>query len=271
MKRPRPQQTWQPEQKALTALITGASGGLGAEFARLFAADGWNLLLVARREEKLIALKAELEAAYGVQVAVLAEDLAADGAAQNVAAFANAQHISVGALVNNAGFGDWGLFAFADLDKQERMIAVNIAALTTLTRLFLSAMLAHGSGRILNVASIAAFMPGAKMSVYYATKAFVRSFSEALAVELAGSGVTVTALCPGPVASEFWDVCGARSSGIFRHLLFADAKSVARYGYRALQKGTVLALPGVSVRLFALLSRLLPRAWVRKIVYIIQK
>ena len=257
----------------MTALITGSSGGIGAELARLFAKDGIDLLLVARTAEKLLALQSELEADCHVSVSVLEKDLSEDGAAQAVFDFAQANHISVDVLVNNAGFGDWGFFAESDLAKQRQMIQLNIAALTELTRLFLPAMIARKNGRILNVASVASFMPGAKMSVYYATKAFVRSFSEALSVELKKmkSGVLVTALCPGPIKTAFWNRAKAELSGLFRHFFFADSASVARYGYRAMKKGKTLAIPGLSVRIAVALARILPRAFVRNLVYAAQK
>ncbi|MDE5798932.1 MAG: SDR family oxidoreductase [Treponemataceae bacterium] len=254
----------------MTALITGASGGIGAELARLFAKDGIDLLLVARTAEKLLALQSELEADCHVSVSVLAKDLSEDGAAQAVFDFAQANHII---LVNNAGFGDWGFFAQSDLAKQRQMIQLNIAALTELTHLFLPAMIARKNGRILNVASVASFMPGAKMSVYYATKAFVRSFSEVLSVELKKmkSGVLVTALCPGPIKTAFWNRAEAESSSLFRHFFFADSASVARYGYRAMKKGKTLAIPGLSVRIAVALAKILPRAFVRNLVYAAQK
>ena len=166
----------------MTALITGASGGIGAELARLFASDGFDLVLVARRKEKLIELKNELESAHKIKASVFECDLSKDGAAMEVLAFTKEEALSVDVLVNNAGFGDWGLFADCNLEKQNQMIHLNILALTELTRLFLPQMTARKSGRILNVASIASFMPGPKMSVYYASKAFVRSFTEALSV-----------------------------------------------------------------------------------------
>ena len=255
----------------MTSLITGASGGIGAELARLFAADGFDLVLVARRKEKLDELKNELESAHKIRVSVFECDLSKDGAAQKVFAFTQEQNISVDVLVNNAGFGDWGLFAECNLEKQNQMIHLNILSLTELTRLFVPQMTERKSGRILNVASIASFMPGPKMSVYYASKAFVRSFTEALSVELKKSGVTVTALCPGPVATDFWETAEAGSSKIFKSLIFADSKYIARYGYKKLMKGKVLAIPGTTIQAFAFLTKILPRSLVRNLVYKIQK
>lgn len=255
----------------MTSLITGASGGIGAELARLFAADGFDLVLVARRKEKLDELKAELESAHKIKVSVFECDLSKDGAAQKVFDFTQEQNLSVDVLVNNAGFGDWGLFADCNLEKQKQMIHLNILSLTELTRLFLPKMIGRKNGRILNVASIASFMPGPKMSVYYASKAFVRSFTEALSVELKHTGVTVTALCPGPVATDFWDTAEAGASKIFKSLIFADSKYIAKYGYKKLMKGKVLAIPGTSPQAFAFLTKILPRNFVRNLVYKIQK
>ena len=257
--------------KIQTALITGASGGIGAELARLFAADGTNLLLVARSEDKLSALKEELEGRWKVAVTLLTADLSQPGAAQAIYAFTQEKGIRPDALVCNAGLGDWGFFTHRPLDKLTAMLHLNVLALTELARLFLPAMEEAGQGRILNVASIASFMPGPKMAVYYASKAYVRSLSEALSVELKGSGVTVTALCPGPVKTDFWTRAEADESGIFSRLLFADSRKVAESGYRALLKGKVLALPGFSTACFAFLSSILPRALVRNMVYQLQK
>lgn len=255
----------------MTALITGASGGLGEEFARLFANDGYNLILVARRKEKLNELKTELESSHKICVHVFEKDLSKEDAATGLFSLVQSQNLSVDVLVNNAGFGDWGFFAESNLEKQNQMIHLNILTLTELTRLFLPQMIEQKSGRILNVASIASFMPGAKMSVYYASKAFVRSFSEALSVEVKNSGVTVTALCPGPVSTDFWNTADAKKSSIFKNLIFADSKFVARYGYKKLMKGKVLALPGFSTKLFAFLTKILSRRFVRNLVYKIQK
>ena len=257
----------------MTALITGASSGIGRELARLFSADGCNVILIARSREKLDALKAELENEFHNTVTTLEKDLSAPGAAQEVYDYTQANSLAVDALVNNAGFGDWALFAQSSLAKQEQMIQLNVTALTALTHLFLPQMIERKNGRILQVASVASFMPGPKMAVYYATKAFVRSFTEALSVELkkTKSGVSVTALCPGPVKTAFWDVAEAQNSSISKNMFFADSASVARCGYRALKKGRVLAIPVFSVRAAVFISKFLPRSWVRNMVYAVQK
>ncbi|MBP5283732.1 MAG: SDR family oxidoreductase [Treponema sp.] len=255
----------------MTALITGASGGIGAELARLFAGDGYNLILVARRLEKLDELKSELESAFGISVTNFAQDLSEAQSAKNVFDFTKSQNLSVDVLVNNAGFGDFALFAESNLQKQQQMIQLNITTLTELTHYFIPQMIERKCGRILNVASLASFMPGPKMSVYYASKAFVRSFSEALSVELKSSGITVTALCPGPVTTDFWDRAEAGSSSLFSHFMFADSKKVARYGYKRLMKGKVLAIPYFSTRCAVFFTRLLPRSLVRNLIYLVQK
>ena len=256
-----------------TALITGASSGIGLELARLFARDGYNLVLVARRAEKLNELKTELESAHKISVTVLSKDLTLPSAPQEIFEFTRAQGLSIDILVNNAGFGDRGFFAESNLQKQQEMIQLNVASLTTLTHLFLPKMIERKHGRILNVASVASFMPGAKMSVYYATKAFVRSFSEALSVELkkTKSGVTVTALCPGPVKTDFWERAEAGESSLSEHFFFAEQSFVARYAYKCLRRGKVLAIPGVSVCAAVFLTKIFPRSWVRNLVYAVQK
>ena len=257
----------------MTALITGASGGIGLELARLFANDGYNLILVARNTEKLTSLKSELEENFKTSVILISKDLSEQNSAKSVFDFVQAQGVFVDVLVNNAGFGDFGLFSDCNLEKQQQMIHLNIATLTELTKFFLPQMISKKSGRILNVASVASFMPGAKMSVYYATKAFVRSFSEALSVELkkTKSGVTVTALCPGPVKTDFWNRAEAEKSSLFKHLIFADAKKIARIAYKAMKKGKVLVVPGLSIKLAVLLTKILPYSCVRSLVYSVQR
>lgn len=257
----------------MTAIITGASSGIGSELSRLFAKDGYNLVLVARRAEKLNSLKAELESEFKIKVFTLEKDLTNSSSPQEIFDFTQIENLQIDALVNNAGFGDWGFFSESDLQKQQQMIQLNILSLTTLTHLFLPQMISRKNGLILNVASIASFMPGAKMSVYYASKAFVRSFSEALSVELkkTKSGVTVTSLCPGPVKTDFWNVAEAESSSLSKHFFFADQKSVALCGYKAMKKGKVLAIPGFFVKISVFFTKILPRSWTRNLVYEVQK
>jgi hypothetical protein len=247
-----------------TALITGASAGLGREYARLFAKDGHDLVLVARRRERLDELARELAAAQGTTCMVIAADLAAPSAGQQVADQVQSAGRSIDFLVNNAGFGRRGPFAQSDVRLQLEMIDVNMRALVELTRLFLPGMLERKQGRVLNIASIAGFVPGPFMATYYASKAFVVSFTEALAQELRGTGVTATASCPGPTATEFADVAGSGKSNLFRRPV-ADAASVARHGYRAMLAGTVVAIPGLKNKLSVQSVRIAPRAVVRAI------
>ena len=247
-----------------TALITGASAGLGREYARLFAKDGHDLVLVARRRDRLDELARELTAAHGITCMVIAADLAAPTAGQQIADQVQAAGRSIDFLVNNAGFGKRGSFAQSDVRLQIEMIDVNVRALVELTHLFLPGMLERKHGRILNLASMAGFVPGPFMATYYASKAFVVSFTEALASELHGTGVTATASCPGPTATEFADVAGSGKSNLFRRPV-ADAASVARHGYRAMLAGTVVAIPGLKNKLSVQSVRIAPRAVVRAI------
>ena len=218
-----------------TALITGASGGIGAEFARIHAAAGGDLVLVARNREKLEEIKADLESSHGISVLTIAMDLSQADAADRVFAQTEAAGIKVSLLINNAGVGGHGKFYERKLLNDQAMMQLNMGALVSLTHLYLQAMIQRGSGRVLNVASTAAFIPGPLQAVYYATKAFVLSFSEALAEELSGTGVTVTALCPGPVMTGFAEAGDLEGVRVFQ--FGASAESVAICGYNAMQKG----------------------------------
>lgn len=254
------------DNKRPTALVTGASGGIGRELALVLARQGYDLLLTARSGDKLLTLQQELAADYGVEAALFPLDLAADGAARQLYSWLTGQGLEIEILVNNAGFGDFGPFAASHWPKQEEMLNLNIRALTELTRLLLPAMLARGHGRILNLASLAAFTPGPLMAVYFASKAYVLSFSEALAEELRGSGVTVTVLCPGPTRTGFEQKAALADSGLFRRLPTAEARTVAEYGYRCLEQGRLIAIPGWSNRLAIAGAKLAPRCLVRPFV-----
>ena len=246
-------------------LVTGASTGIGRELATLCAAHKRNLVLLARSEDKLSALAESLRSEHEVRVEVVVQDLGEPGAAEKTRAEIRLRGLDVGALINNAGFGYLGPFQQAETDNQLEMVEVNITALTHLTRLFLPHMVARGRGQILNIASTAAFQPGPFMAVYYATKAYVLSFSEALAEELRGTGVTVTALCPGVTATEFQARAHSADSRLIR-MGMQDARFVADVGYRAMVKGKAVAIPGGLNRFLSLLVRLSPRFAVRRVV-----
>jgi hypothetical protein len=240
------------------AVVTGASAGLGLELARLFAKDGHDVVLVARRRERLDALARELEAAHGVAARVIAADLADPAAPPRIFEETRAAGAEVEFLVNNAGFGTNGPFAETDARRELDLIEVNVCALAHLTRLFLPAMIARRRGRVLNIGSTAGFMAGPYMATYFASKAFVLSFTEALAIELRGSGVTATVSCPGPVATEFAAVAGTDKTALFKSGGVASAASVALHAYRCMRAGRTIALPGLRNKLIVAL-RLVPR------------
>jgi hypothetical protein len=246
-----------PSTSRNTALVTGASAGIGGEFVKLLAEKGHDLVLVSRNEEKLRPLAEELSARHTVRVETIPIDLSIAGAPEHVASQLKSKAIEVDILVNNAGSGTFGPFAESDPVAGLAQIQVNVVALTHLTRLLLPPMIARGRGRILNVASTAAFQPGPLMAVYYATKAYVLSFSEALANELKGTGVTVTCLCPGPTRTEFMDRAGVGTGGILQKKgVVMEAAEVARRGYNGMMKGRRLVIPGVMNKLLAHATRL---------------
>jgi short-subunit dehydrogenase len=242
-----------------TALITGASSGLGKEFAIIHASKGDNLVLVARSKDKLDALKFELEKQYGISVYVIGKDLSDQQAPKMVYDELKIQKIHVDYLINNAGFGDFGLFAQTNWEKQVEMINLNVICLTYLTRLFLPEMIKKKNGKILNVASTAAFQPGPTMSVYFATKAFVLSFSEAIANELKGTGVTVTTLCPGATQTGFKAAASLDNSNLFKGNQIASPKEVAEFGYNKMMQGKTVVIHGIVNNLMAQSVRFAPR------------
>lgn len=249
-----------------TALITGASSGIGLELAKLFAKDGYRLALVARSRQKLDELAGQFEKQYGIAVVVIGEDLALPGSPQVIYEKLLKENIQIDTLVNNAGFGLLGEFGKSDLSGYLEMIQVNITSLTRLTRLFLPSMIARKSGQILNVASTAAFQPGPYMAVYYASKAYVLSFSLALREELSGTGVYVSALCPGPTKTGFQNRAGIENIRLLKQLSNMTAGEVAEFGYRKFQQNKPLIIPGFLNKIGAASSRLMPRAWSAKIV-----
>jgi len=247
------------------ALITGASAGIGAEFARVFAANGYDLILVARRDDRLQALRDELVPS-GADVAIVVKDLALKTAAKSLHHDVKQLGAPVDVLVNNAGIAYGGAFSAMDTDEVSRMVLLNAGALAALTRLFVGEMVARGSGRILNVSSLAAFQAVPSMSLYAATKAFVLSFTEGLAEELRGTGVTVTALCPGLTGTDMVHDITQRGSSAFPEIpsfMIADVKAVAKEGYDACVNGEVVRVPGIANQMSALWSQTQPRWLVR--------
>ncbi|HEY6303312.1 MAG TPA: SDR family oxidoreductase [Terriglobales bacterium] len=251
-----------PDRKA--ALITGASFGIGLELARIFAREGYNLILVARSADRLRQLASELEKSYGTRSLILATDLTEPGAPAYLLDRTTRADIQVDVLVNNAGFGQYGFFAENDLEECLRQIQLNVTALTHLTRLYLPAMIERKSGRILNVASVAAFQPGPLMAVYFATKAYVLHLSEGLSNELEGTGVTVTCLCPGATATEFHKRANATGQRLLRFGSM-DAHSVAEDGYGALMARKPVVISGFKNWLLAQSVRFSPRGLVTAI------
>lgn len=243
-----------------TALITGASRGIGAEFARIFAGRGINLVITARNGLELRQLKHEIEGKSPVSVLCFEKDLSKPENVQSLFDAVKAENISIDYLVNNAGFGDYGYFMSSDWERQESMIDLNVNALTHLCHLFIREWKDRKSGRILNVSSTASFQPGPGMSVYYATKAFVSSFSQALHHELKGSGISVTTLCPGPTESHFAEAARVhQSSKLLRSSRLPSSFDVALFGYEAMMKGKSLVIHGNSNRFLAFLTRFVPR------------
>lgn len=253
-----------------TALVTGASAGLGTGFARKLAAQGHDLILTARRTDRLEALATELRAAHGVTITVIAADLGAQDGAAGLVAEIGKRGLAVNTLINNAGFGAGGPVAEVDHDKLLGMIDVNCRALVELCHAVLPGMIQMRSGGILNVASTAAFQPGPFMAVYYASKAFVLSFSEALHEEVRGHGVHVAALCPGPTRTEFFDVAGASDDSMLRRLA-ADPDKVVADGLAALAANRAVKVSGLSNAAMAASVRFTPRWLIRRLVAKIQR
>lgn len=254
-----------------TALITGASSGIGLEFARIHAEQGGDLILVARRLDLLDALKKELETNHSANVTVIAMDLSQTNAAQALFDAVQEQGLTVDYLINNAGLGGIGKFHQMEQSVIDAQLTVNMMALTQLTRLFLTSLVAQGGGRILNVSSTASLMPGPLQAVYFATKAYVTSFSNALNQELRSTGVTVTNLMPGPTASEFGAVSGMDKTPLFDKV--ATAREVAQDGYDAMLRGDLDVISGVPAaqKILLPLTRLLPKRTVLKMVHRMQR
>lgn len=259
------------------ALVTGASAGIGEELAKRFAADGYDLVLVARDRARLEKVGEELKAKHGIRYHAIPADLSDPAAPEHVLHAVRKLGVQVEALVNNAGFGLYGPFVktehgeATEPKRELEMIQVNVAALTHLTKLFLPEMVQRGRGRVLNVASTAAFQPGPLMAVYYASKAYVLSFGEALAVELRGTGVTVTTLCPGATRTEFQKAAAMEDSRLFNTPLVMSAEEVAEVGYRAMQRGKGVVIPGAANNVMAQAVRFVPRKLAARLALMAQQ
>lgn len=252
------------------ALITGASSGIGKALAGQFAADGYHVVLVARRVDALQSLADELARDHGIKATVIGADLETDDGAQRLHAEVQRRGITLHALVNNAGYGSFGEFAQSALAPELKMMQLNMNTVVVLTKLFLPDLRAT-RGKILNTASTAAFQPGPYMAVYYATKAFVLSFSEALAEELRDSGVTVTALCPGPTASGFQDKAAMHASALVKGKKLPSSDEVAAVGYKAMKRGRRVVIPGLMNWLMAQSVRFTPRRMVTTMVRLMSR
>lgn len=240
-------------------LVTGATGGIGRELCDVCAANGQDLVLVARNEQQLDELAQHLRSSHGIQAEPLATDLTKGGAADLLFHATRDADLVIDALVNCAGFGDQGAFLDSDWERQEAMVRLNVLALMRLSYLFGNDMRVRGHGRILNVASVAAFSAGPYMNTYFASKAFVLSHSLALREELRGSGVTVTALCPGVTGTGFWNVAHMDANGLFSLMGMRSPRSVAELGYKAMMAGRPLALHSAGTHVANIAARLAPR------------
>ena len=253
-----------------TALITGASNGIGLEIAKIHASKGGDLVLVARNKSKLDELKHELETKFNIKVYTIGKDLSASNAAKEVYDETSKQQIKIEYLINNAGFGDFGFFAETDWNKELQMINLNITTLTQFTKLYLQDMLKRKSGKIMNVASTAAFQSGPTMAVYYATKAYVLSFSEAVDNEVRDQGISITTLCPGATESGFQAAAAMEESNLVKGRKLPGSKEVAEYGYAAMLKGKTVAIHGFMNWIMANSVRFIPRSIVVKVTRKIQ-
>jgi len=253
-----------------TALITGASNGIGLELARVHASKGGDLVLVARNQSKLNELKIELENQFKIKVYTIVKDLSVNNSAQEVYDETMNAKIQIDFLINNAGFGDFGMFVETDWNKELQMINLNITTLTQFTKLYLKDMVKRRIGRIMNVASTAAFQSGPTMAVYYATKAYVLSFSEAVNNEVSDQGVTITTLCPGATESGFQAAAAMEESNLVKGRKLPTSKEVAEYGYAAMMKGKTIAIHGLLNWIMANSVRFTPRALVVKLTRKIQ-
>lgn len=256
-------------EKGETVLITGATTGIGYELSRLFAMNGYNLVIIARNQSQLERLRQQWENEFHVTIHVIVKDLSSPSSVPEIMNYLNKNNIEIDILINNAGFGLYGPFIETPIERELEMIQVNIVALTHLTKCLIPHMLRKKKGKILNVASIAAFQSGPLMSVYYATKAYVLSFSEALTNELADHGILVSVLCPGPTNTEFEKRANLQQSNLFRRNVM-NPEEVARIAFRQFMKGKTMIVPGATNWILVRSTRFLPRKVVTGIVRRIQ-
>ncbi len=253
--------------KNQTALITGASSGIGLEFARLLASEGYNLVMVARDETQLLETKRKLEEAFDIDIRVITKDLSKHEIATEICNELEKEHIQIDVLINNAGVGLFGDFADTDWNRESDILQLNVVTLTHLTKLLIPQMIKRKHGHVLNVASTASFRPGPLMSVYCATKAYVLSLSQAIAKEVAGTGVSVTALCPGPTDTLFNETAGVQKAPLPGSQKIASPREVAEFGYRAMLRGNSVAIHGLKNRATVLIGKFLPRQVITNLVY----
>lgn len=261
----------QPIKTKKTALITGSSSGIGRELATVLAREGYDLIITARREDRLQEIKRELENKYNHNVYLFTCDLSESDSPEKLYSFVNSIPCKITVLINNAGIGDYGFFSESEWNKTATMLNLNITALTHLTHLFLPDLMENNKAYIMNVASTAAFQPGPLMSVYYASKHYVLAFSEAIAEELSDTEVVVSALCPGPTASEFQETSNMKKSKLFELFPVASSIEVADFGYRALMKEKRVAVYGFLNKVGTKVTALLPKKWVTSTVRIIME
>lgn len=252
------------------ALVTGATSGIGLEIALNFARDGINLILVARTENKLIEIKEKIESEYGIEVLILAKDLTREEAPDEIYEEVEKRGIRVDFLINNAGFGSFGRLKDTDYETEKDLVKLNVLSLLQMNKLFVPLMAARHYGYVMNVASLAAFMPGPVMANYYASKAYVLSLSEAMHEELKQDGIKVTALCPGPVRTNFQERAQLQKTDTAKSFIM-EAKKVADVGYLALFRGKAVVVPGTFEKMVPVITKLMPRCLVRKVSFLSQK
>lgn len=252
------------------ALVTGATSGIGLEIALNFARDGINLILVARTENKLMEIKEKIESDYKVEVLILAKDLTREEAPDEIYEEVEKRGIRVDFLINNAGFGSFGRLKDTDYETEKDLVKLNVLSLLQMNKLFVPLMAARHYGYVMNVASLAAFMPGPVMANYYASKAYVLSLSEAMHEELKKDGVKVTALCPGPVRTNFQERAQLQKTDTAKSFIM-EAKKVADIGYLGLLRGKAIVVPGTFEKIVPVITKLLPRSLVRKVSFLSQK